>query len=72
LAVIADQAAIRIEIGVGDEEKGLPPRWTEADPDDLAGPYWGGEQAGEGGCRVQQAGLLRWASGDAEPALAHI
>ena len=52
LAVIADQAAVRIEIGVCDGEKGLTSRWTNADPDDLAGAYRCGEQAGERGCRI--------------------
>jgi hypothetical protein len=69
LAVIADQAAIRIEIGVCDGAKRLAPRWTKADPDDLAGAHGCGEEAGERGGRVQQAGLLRWAP---EKALGHI
>jgi hypothetical protein len=57
VTMIADQAAVRIEIGPRNRHKRLPPRRTKADPGDLAGTHRRGEQAGEGAIRAQQVGI---------------
>jgi hypothetical protein len=55
VAVIADQAAVRIEIGVGDRAQRLASAWSEADPNHLARVHRRGEQVGERRIRVQQS-----------------